>query len=91
MNTQVKVLQTLIEDGLTFADAVSTFDRYLNPSDRELRKVAQESFHEDGELEIDDNAYVSSFRDDGEYEGAYVMAWVWVPKEEKKDAEEGKS
>ena len=46
----------------------------------------------DGVIEVDDNANVSlSFNDDeedeefGEVDGAYVMAWVWIPREDVKE------
>ena len=41
------------------------------------RAAAKECFHQDGELEIDDNAKVSL--SDG---GAYVAAWVWISDSE---------
>lgn len=40
-----------------------------------IRK-AKSDHHVDGHLEIDDDAVVSESE-----EGAYVQAWVWVPKE----------
>lgn len=36
--------------------------------------LARESFHRDGEIEIDDGAQVS----EGGGNGAYVSAWVWI-------------
>lgn len=39
-----------------------------------IRKLAYDTKHSDGELEIDDNAIVS----EGDENGAYVAAWVWV-------------
>lgn len=39
-------------------------------------RAAQRDKHVDGELEIDDHAVVSMCE-----EGAYVEAWVWIPKE----------
>jgi hypothetical protein len=44
-----------------------------------FRAPARELYHEEGEIEIDDNAHVST--EGGE--GAYVEAWVWVPSERK--------
>jgi len=38
-------------------------------------KLAQEQHHEDGEVEIDDNARLSGKSDDN---GIYVHAYVWV-------------
>lgn len=46
------------------------------------RKHAQEVHHEAGCLEIDDDAEVSMVED--RPEGAYVMAWLWVPREDLK-------
>ena len=40
-----------------------------------FRQRAKQLYHEEGEVEIDDNARVSV----GGKEGAYVEAWVWVP------------
>lgn len=44
-------------------------------NDEWFRARAIELYHEDGEIEIDENARVSAGGDDG----AYVEAWVWVP------------
>lgn len=41
-----------------------------------FRIRAKELYHEVGEIEVDDNARVSF----GDKEGAYVQAWVWVPR-----------
>lgn len=40
------------------------------------RKAAKSQYHSEGQVEIDDDALVSESE-----EGAYVQAWVWVPKE----------
>jgi hypothetical protein len=42
-----------------------------------FRDRAKESYHEEGKIEIDDDAHVST---NGGH-GAYVQAWVWVPFE----------
>lgn len=39
--------------------------------------TANRLYHNDGEIEVDDNAKVSRGADDG----AYVQAWVWVGNE----------
>jgi hypothetical protein len=44
-----------------------------------FRARAKELYHEDGEIEVDDKAPVST----GDEDGAYVQAWVWVPLEEE--------
>lgn len=41
-----------------------------------FRSRARELYHEEGEIEIDDEALVSA---SDSLEGAYVQAWVWVP------------
>ncbi len=43
-----------------------------------FRTQAKELYHQEGEIEVDDNARVSSGTD----KGAYVQAWVWVPSQE---------
>jgi hypothetical protein len=40
------------------------------------RQYAQENLHRDGEQEFDESAKVSMGDDDG----AYVQAWIWVPR-----------
>ena len=55
-----------------------------------LRETARVEWHEDGSVEIDDNARVSlSFDEETEekknvIKGAYVQAWVWVDFTEEK-------
>jgi hypothetical protein len=39
-----------------------------------IRELAKEKHHREGELEIDDYSMVS----EGDDNGAYVQAWVWV-------------
>jgi len=41
---------------------------------------AKQMYHREGEIEIDDNARLS----EGDDDGCYVQAWVWVPNEETK-------
>jgi hypothetical protein len=41
-------------------------------------EAARRLYEREGEYEIDDNAEVSY----GDDPGAYVQAWVWVPREE---------
>lgn len=45
-----------------------------------FRSHARRLYHQDGEIEVDDNARVSR----GGEDGAYVEAWVWVPTHEEK-------
>ncbi|HWZ31078.1 MAG TPA: hypothetical protein VNX18_07090 [Bryobacteraceae bacterium] len=51
-------------------------------SDKWFRALAKELYHEDGQIEVDDNACVSR----GDEEGAYVEAWLWVPLKGKQSA-----
>lgn len=51
------------------------------PRDEAYRQAAAEKYEQEGTLEIDDNAVVSSHEDSDNGErcgGAYVQAWVWV-------------
>ena len=41
-----------------------------------FRNRAKELYHEEGEIEVDNDARVSIGDD-----GAYVAAWVWVPSQ----------
>jgi hypothetical protein len=43
-------------------------------TDEEYRSLAKRSFHDEGVIEIDDNARIAK----GAECGAYVEAWVWV-------------
>jgi hypothetical protein len=45
--------------------------------DEDYRIAAAEKYEDEGTLEIDPTAIVS-ISDDGETQGAYVQAWVWV-------------
>ncbi len=49
-------------------------------NDEWFRNRAKELYHEEGEIEVDNDARVSSGDDDG----AYVAAWVWVPSVKEK-------
>ena len=41
---------------------------------KQIRALASAQYHRDGELEIDPDARIS----EGDDNGAYVQAWVWV-------------
>jgi len=43
------------------------------------RTRAKELYHQEGEIEVDPDARVSI----GGSDGAYVQAWVWVPRSEE--------
>jgi hypothetical protein len=51
-------------------------------SDEWFRTRANELYSEEGQIEVDSNARVSNGNDDG----AYVEAWVWVPLKEEQDS-----
>ena len=46
-----------------------------------FREQAAKKFHDEGTIEIDDEPTVSCADPE---EGAYVQAWVWVPRDEIK-------
>ena len=52
-------------------------------TDEWYRQRAREHIHRAGEIEIDDNAVVST----GAPSGAYVAAWVWVEDDEEEDSD----
>lgn len=56
---------------LTFSDCVKFFDAQATDRDKQIADLAPTR---EGELEVD-NAIVS----EGDDNGAYVLAWVWVP------------
>ena len=60
----------------------TTKPQYEPPFEQAVRKKAREIYHEEGTLEIDDNAIVS--QSEG---GCYVAAWVRVPDEDEDDAD----
>jgi hypothetical protein len=45
-----------------------------NKRTEEILRLAKDQHHKDGEIEIDDGSTVS----EGDDNGAYVQAWVWV-------------
>lgn len=51
-------------------------------TDDDIRKAAKAQYHEDGSVEIDDDAKVSVVED-----GAYVQAWVWVATPKPQESE----
>lgn len=56
----------------------TTKPQYEPPFEQAVRKKARELYHEEGTLEIDDDAIVSESEG-----GSYVAAWVWVPDEDE--------
>jgi len=49
----------------------------MNERQRKIVALARERHHREGEVEIDLNARLS----EGDDNGTYVQAWVWVPFE----------
>lgn len=56
------------------AARASLCDLSASERDSQIRALAKEQHHRDGEVEIDDGAAVS----EGQDNGAYVQAWVWT-------------
>lgn len=52
----------------------------MKKPDKEVLRVARETYVRSGEVEIDNDADMS-YADDG----CWVSAWVWVPYEEEND------
>lgn len=51
------------------------------PLDRQMVLAAQRRYHDEGTIEVDENAKVSRAVGNGDG-GAYVQAWVWVTDEQ---------
>lgn len=81
MSTNPSALQTklakLVEQGLTFGDCVAAFA--TNKQTSKVVQIAHDRYAEpsNDSIEIDPETVVSESDD-----GAWVMAWVWVPKED---------
>lgn len=73
-------LAALIDDGLTVQHCLDALSRRLGPKQRRLiRNATFSPLLEDGVLEVDIDAVVSSDEEDiEESEGGYVLAWLWV-------------
>ena len=67
-------LTKLVDQGLTFGDCVAAF-----ATNKQTSKVVQSACerYASDEVEIDPETVVSESD-----EGAWVMAWVWVPKDD---------
>ena len=57
--------------------------KHSKNTDDWYRKRAKELFQEDGRIEVDEDAVVSSNKDGDE--GAYVQAWIWVSDDDRDD------
>ena len=64
-------IRNLLDDVLVAAQPV---DAARTERDAAVLKLARDAYYCDGVLEIDDDAVIS----DGDENGAYVGAWVWV-------------
>lgn len=68
-------LRDLIEEGLTFSTVVEMFAQRRTQRELAFAQAAQEhSMLSEGALEVDASAIVS----EGDDDGAYVSAWLWV-------------
>jgi hypothetical protein len=57
--------------------------KIVDETDRCYRMAAKRMFHRDGEVELDiDNPKQCLVSKADSSEGAYVQAWVWVPRQE---------
>lgn len=85
----LKLLREAISAGLEFGTALGEFAKHNSDRDRQIITMARD-FACDGELEIDDPGSIASEGDDN---GSYVLAWVWVdfagtPLDKEKEEEE---
>ena len=68
-------LLELIEDGLDFATTISVFTSRMTERQRKIAEMANNlDIVREGVLEIDDG-----YPSEADENGAYVMAWLWVP------------
>lgn len=75
---QLQSICTCVLDESLFGSYVNAYsERHDNDRYRRYRQAAQDQAV-GGELEVDDWAVISAGDDDG----AYVMAWLWVPDDE---------
>jgi len=74
-DVRLAVLDRLALAGLTFGDCVTFFSAQQDDKAGAYVSAAQEKWGDD--VEVDANAIVS----EGDDDGAYVMAWVWVSDE----------
>lgn len=79
---------TAIEEGSsTFPSKVQALRTWLDQHDAhqidyaDAIQTARDTYHVDGEVELDDEVFVSP----GDDPGVYISAWVWVdiPEEEE--------
>lgn len=90
-------LRALIADGLTFSQMVKVYADHQAEKEPELapyyQNAAELAYVRDGEVEIDtQGAGGAGIVSKGNDDGAYVLAWVWVPDDVagiRADEEEG--
>ena len=81
--TSPEIAQDVVVECKTCKEVLLAFERSeMDPHMGWFRDEAKKSFHDEGTIEIDDNARVNCV--DGN-EGAYVQAWVWVDAPEEED------
>ena len=70
------LLAALVGDGLRFGDCLAAF---ASEPDDPFAQAARENYQSgsDGDIDLDDRPVLSPSDD-----GAYVLAWVWVSKED---------
>ncbi len=76
--TAQEVRAILDAAGITFADCIDAFGRSREEDPYVL--TAQHLFQDDGQIEIDDTAPISEADN-----GNWVMAWVWVGRQDAED------
>lgn len=77
-----ELIEWLREEGLLEQEKTDPRESMIAPPisqrmQERYRKAAKETYHRQGEIEIDDNAIVSHSD-----EGAYVQAWVWISNDD---------
>lgn len=77
-------LEALINNGLTFQEVLDAFAKRRTERERRIFEIAKRDYSKDGSCEIDPNAFVSCGDADTE-PGGYVMAWVWVARDEDEE------
>lgn len=88
---EMTALLDMLNNGVSYLDpnrqlVIDRINQYLAPDAKDATyraAAAEQDCVEDGVCEIDDHAVVSASD-----EGAYVMAWVWVPADESDEETE---
>lgn len=77
-------LEACINNGLTFQEVLDAFARRRTEREQRIFEIAKRDYSKDGSCEIDPNAFVSCGDADTE-PGGYVMAWVWIARDEDEE------